>query len=95
MTVGAVKYWFNGLPLDGLSNVSADSTRYWFTGLPYDTLAPSAGPSGITATVNVTQANNTLVATATVVTPPPTTQAQVYVDIRTAIRSFTIRKRMF
>lgn len=116
MAVGAVKYWFNGLPLDGLST-TAGTVKYWFNGLPYDTLAPSAAPSGVTAVVNVTQADNTIsafatvlvsavanlnqddntiVATATVTTPPtPTTPTQVFIDIQTAARSFTTRKRMF
>jgi hypothetical protein len=95
MAVGAVKYWFNGLPLDGLST-TAGTVKYWFNGLPYDTLAPSAAPSGVTAVVNVTQADNTISAFATVTTPPtPTTTTQVFIDIQTAARSFTTRKRMF
>lgn len=95
MAVGAVKYWFNGLPLDGLST-TAGTVKYWFNGLPYDTLAPSAAPGGVTAVANLNQADNTIVATATVGTPPtPTTPTQVFIDIQTAARSFTTRKRMF
>lgn len=112
---GNTKYWFNGLPLDGLNGSIAGPTKYWFNGLPYDTLA-AATSSGITAVVNVTQANdtvsavgtirvtaaanlnqsdNTLVATASKGTPTPIVPPQVFIDIRTAVHSFTERKRMF
>lgn len=135
MAVGAVKYWFNGLPLDGLSS-TAGAVKYWFNGLPYDTLSPSAAPSPISAIVDVTQANNTVFAASTILisvsadilqanntvsaagtvsisasadlfqdnntifatavaTPLPTTSKQVFIDIQTAARSFTTRKRMF
>lgn len=65
MAVGAGKYWFNGLPVDGLSS-TAGAGKYWFNGVPYDTLAAAAAPSGVTGTVNLTQAGNTLSAAATV-----------------------------
>ena len=95
MAVGAVKYWFNGLPLDGLST-SAGAVKYWFNGLPYDTLAPAAAPSGITAVADLTQDGNTILATGTVTSgPTPTTPTQIFIEIRTAARSFTQRKRMF
>lgn len=94
---GGTKYWFNGLPLDGLERTGYDTgtAKYWFNGLPYDTLASTA-PAGITATASLNQADNTIVATATVGTPPtPATPTQVFIDIQTAARSFTTRKRMF
>lgn len=63
MAIGAGKYWFNGLPVDGLSGPTAGATKYWFNGLPYDTIATGAAPSGATGTVNSTQDSQTVVAT--------------------------------
>lgn len=65
MAVGAGKYWFNGLPVDGLSS-TAGAGKYWVNGLPYDTLAAAAAPSGVTGTVNVTQASDTVSTAGTV-----------------------------
>lgn len=39
--VDGVKYWFNGLPVDGLQQPTKDTgaNKYWFNGLPMDFLA--------------------------------------------------------
>lgn len=92
---GTAKYWFNGLPYDTLASTAPGGITATVNVTQDNNTVTATGTVRIAATANLTQDNNTLVATATVVTPVPTTQAQVYVDIRTTIRSFTIRKRMF
>lgn len=39
--VDGAKYWYNGLPIDGLQQPTKDlgADKYWYTGLPMDFLA--------------------------------------------------------
>ena len=43
---GAQKYWFNGLPFEGVAKttpVDEGTQKYWFNGLPGASLYPAAG----------------------------------------------------
>lgn len=44
--VNGSKYWFNGLPVDGLQQPTKDlgADKYWCTGLPMTFLASSSSP---------------------------------------------------
>ena len=46
---GGQKYWFNGLPFDGVRNPDEETggVKFWFNGLPADFLLP-AEPAGTT-----------------------------------------------
>jgi hypothetical protein len=45
-SVDGAKYWFNGLPVDGLQQSTKDTgaTKYWYNGLPVDFLASYGAP---------------------------------------------------
>ena len=51
MASNELKYWFNGLPFQGLKSASADTDTltYWFNGQPEQALFPEpAGDSVVT-----------------------------------------------
>lgn len=47
------KFWFNGIPYDGLPKTGIDtgSQKYWFNGIPVDTLTATSGSTTLVSAV--------------------------------------------
>lgn len=88
MAVGSVKYWFNGLPVDGLSS-AAGAGKYWLNGLPYDTLSVAAAPANVNGSVSLTQAGDTVSSDATVSGGGSTSGVSNLVQADNGIASFS------
>jgi len=77
-----------------MATPNVDGARYWFDGLPVEALQQPTKNTGDTKYWYDGLPMEFLASYGP--TPPvPTTTTQVFVDIRTAIHSFTQRKRMF
>lgn len=50
---GGQKFWFNGIPYDGVARSGIDTTgvKYWFNGIPMDTLTASSSPAPTVTTL--------------------------------------------
>lgn len=53
--VDGARYWFNGLPVDGLQQPTKNTgnTKYWYNGLPVDFLASYGAVSNTKRTFGI------------------------------------------